>query len=428
MDILIIIFLIILNGVFSMSEIAVISARKARLTTDAKQGNSSAKAALKLANEPDRFLSTIQIGITLIGILTGVYSGDVLADDFDAVLKNIGVPESVSYTLAKTTIVIAVTYLTLIFGELVPKRIGLSVAEKVAKVMARPMQILSTVASPFVWILSKSTSLIFNVLKIDKTESKVTEAEIKTMMQEGYEGGEVKEVEQDIVERVFSLGDRTLESIMTYRGEIISIDINMSREDIIKTIENDFHDVYPVVNKSLDNLQGIVLLKDIFCNIDSERFNLESLISTPQYFHETMEVYSALDEMKKRQTQYAIVCDEFGALQGIVTMRDILEGLIGYFPNENEEPEIIKRKDGGWLIDGQCPFYDFLDYFDMTDLYPDNEYNTISGLILEQLEHIPQTGEKTEWKSFVMEIVDMDGARIDKVLLTLKEDEEEIAD
>jgi len=428
MEILIVVFLILLNGLFSMSEIAVISARKSRLTTDAKQGSSSAKAALKLANEPDRFLSTIQIGITLIGILTGVYSGDVLAADFDKVLKSIGVPEAFSYSLAKTSIVIFVTYLTLIFGELVPKRIGLSIAEKVAKMMARPMNILSTIASPFVWVLSKSTSLIFSTFNINKEETKVTEAEIKTMMQEGFEGGEVKEVEQDIVERVFSLGDRTLESIMTYRKDIVWLDPNMSREEVVNTIKDDFHDVYPVATKSLDNILGIVSLKDLFYCINSSEFDIKNITNAPQYFHESMEVYSALDEMKKRKTQYAIVCDEFGSLQGIVTMRDILEGLVGYLPDEHEEPEIIKRQDGGWLIDGQCPFYDFLDYFDMTDLYPDNEYNTVSGLILEQLEHIPYTGEKTEWNSFILEIVDMDGARIDKILLTRKGDDDEMAD
>lgn len=427
MEILIVVLLILLNGLFSMSEIAVISARKSRLITEAKHGDKSAKSALKLANDPDRFLSTIQIGITLIGILTGVYSGDVLSGDFNEILKNIGVPETISYSLAKTLIIVFVTYLTLIFGELVPKRIGLSTAEKVAKFIARPMHILSLIGSPFVWALSKSTAFIFNVLNIGKYDEKVTEAEIKSMMQVGFEDGEVKEVEQDIVERVFSLGDRTIESIMTYRNEIIWLDPNMSQDEITSIVKNHFHDIYPVAEKSLDNILGIVSLKDLFSSINSDQFDLREAISAPQYFHENMEVYAALDTMRNEKMQYAIVCDEFGGLQGIVTMRDILEGLVGYLPEEHEEPEIIERQDGGWLIDGQCSFYDMLEYFEITDLYTSNEYNTVSGLILAKLEHIPHTGEKIAWNSFTLEIVDMDGARIDKVLVT-KRDEEEMAD
>lgn len=412
-----------------MSEIAVISARKASLMSEAKSGSKSAKAALNLANDPDRFLSTIQIGITLIGILTGLYSGDVLAGDFDPILQQIGVPASISYSVSQIIIVALVTFLTLIFGELVPKRIGLSVAEKVAKIMARPMYLLSLLSSPIVWLLSKSTSLMFNLLNLKNAETKVTEAEIKSMMQEGLADGEVQEVEQDIMERVFSLGDRDLESIMTHRSELVWLDIKMTRSEILEVIKSDFHDVYPVATRGLDNVDGVVLIEDLFGVINEENFDLQKLLRPAQFFHETMEVYKALELMRDKRSQYALVCDEFGSIQGIVTMIDILEGLVGALPSPLDEPEIIQRQDGGWLVDGQCPFYDFLDYFGLEEIYSQFDFNTVSGLILNQLERIPTTGEITEWNSFQFEIVDMDGARIDKLLVTLKPAlDEELAD
>lgn len=417
MEIAIIVALILLNGIFSMSEIAVVSARKSSLNNEAKRGNKSAQSAVNLANNPDRFLSTVQVGITLIGILTGLYSGDVLADDFAKVLSNTGIPQQYVLTVSKVSIVIVVTYFTIVFGELVPKRIGLSAAEKIAKFIARPMHYLSIAASPFVWVLSKSTSLIFNLLGIKNSDTKVTEEEIKSMIQEGIEVGEVQEVEQDIVERVFTLGDRDLESIMTYRGEIVWIDTDMTNQEIIGIIQNNPFDKYPVGNKDLDHVEGIVHLKDMFGKIEDPDFDIMQVVRPVHYFHENMEVYSALEEMKMKHVQYALVCDEFGIVRGIVTLKDILEALVGTILDPHEEPDIVQRQDGSCLVDGQCSFYDFLTYFKKGDLYSKYEYNTLSGLILDLLEHIPRTGELLTWKGFSFEIVDMDGARIDKVLV-----------
>lgn len=245
-EIIIIVVLILLNGIFAMSEIALISARKSSLTADVKNGSKVAQLALKLANEPDRFLSTIQIGITLIGILTGIYSGAALADDFSLVLNMWGVSPSYSPMIAQGIIIVFVTYLTLIFGELVPKRIGLSIAERTSKIVARPMYVLSIVAAPFVWLLSKSTSMMFNVLGIKDSGNKVTEEEIKSIVQEGMEDGEVQEVEQDIVERVFLLGDLKINSIMTQRIDITWLDLGMDKEQIKKTFEYKMFDMYPV--------------------------------------------------------------------------------------------------------------------------------------------------------------------------------------
>ncbi len=427
MEITIIIALIILNGLFAMSEIALISARKSSLNNDIRHGSSGAKIALKLANDPDKFLSTIQIGITLIGILTGIYSGDVLAKDFGNILVSYGVAPAYAYMLAQALIVIIVTYLTILFGELVPKRIGMGAATRVAKFMARPMYWLSVIASPFVWILAKSTSLFINLLGIDASEEKVTEEEIKAMIDEGTESGEVQEVEQDIVDRVFSLGDRSIDSIMTYRSDIVSIDIDMNNRQVHDIVCQHLYQVYPVTkDNTLDNIIGVVYLKDLFGKLDSVEFNLRDVIRPAEYFHENMDVYKVLEQIREHNIKYGLICDEFGSLQGIITMKDILEALVGSLPSDSEESEIVQRKDGSWLIDGQCSFYDFLSHFEQEELYTDDtNYTTLGGLILEELGYIPKAGETVTWNGFTLEVVDMDGARIDKVLVNYQPSTEE---
>lgn len=401
-----------------MSEIALVSARKSRLEIDAKKGNRSAKTALDLVNRPDKFLSTVQIGITLVGILTGLYSGEAFAADFAVVIAGVPVLKPYSMVIAKTIIVIVVTYLTLIFGELVPKRIGMGFAEAVSKIIAKPMNVLSVIASPFVWLLSKSTALVIKLIGLrESDESKVTEEEIKAIVKEGMDVGEVQEVEQDIVERVFNLGDRNVGSIMTHRSELVWLDVADSIEQIRSKVQENLFNIYPVASGKLDELQGVVFLKDLFLHIDSPGFQLKNITYPAQYLPENQSVYNALAQFKQARVKYGIVTDEFGGIQGIVTMKDILEGLIGQMPEAGEESEIIERADGSWLVDGQLSFYDFLAYFDMEELYPDYDYNTLSGLILEMLEHVPRTGEILFWLNFRLEIVDMDGARIDKVMV-----------
>ena len=426
MEIVIIIGLILLNGVLSMSEIAMVSARKSRLEADVKKGSKSAKTALKLANAPDTFLSTIQIGITLIGILTGLYSGEVLAQNFGKVIAMIKPLETHAVAIAQTLIVIIVTYLTLIIGELVPKRIGMSASERVAKLVARPMNFLSKLALPFVWLLSKSTSATLKLLGINTQENnKVTEDEIKAIIQEGTDGGEIREVEQDIVERVFNLGDRNVGSIMTHRSEMVWLNVNYTKEQIEEIVKNNLFNTYPVADQNLDSIVGVVHLKDLFGRLDEEGFKLSKVLRAPQYIPENLSVYNALELMRTTGGRYGIVTDEFGSIEGIVTLKDIVRALIGSMPEIGEEQEIVAREDGSFLIDGQIPFYDFLAHFDMEDLYNEFNYNTLSGLILEELEHIPHTGEKLSWRNFDFEIVDMDAARIDKVLVSLKKSEEE---
>lgn len=418
MEIFIIIILILLNGVLAMSEIALVSARKSRLETEAKKGNKSAKTALRLSNDPDKFLSTIQIGITLIGILTGLYSGEAFATDFAEVVKRIPGLEPYALGLSKTFIVVVVTYLTLIFGELVPKRIGLGCAERVAMWVAKPMNFLSALSSPFVWLLSKSTSLSVKILGINTVaDSKVTEDEIKAIVKEGLDDGEVQEVEQDIVERVFNLGDRKIGSIMTHRSELVWLDVNDTNKVILSKVKENLYNIYPVSDGKFDNLLGVVYLKDLFGKIDEPGFSISQVIRPAQFLPENLSVYSALEQFRKTAIKYGIVTDEFGGIEGIVTLKDIMEGLVGQVPDAGEELEIIERSDGTWLVDGQYSFYDFLEYFDMEDLYSEHDYNTLSGLILEILERVPRTGEKLTWLCFEFEIVDMDAARIDKVLV-----------
>lgn len=418
MEIFIIAGLILLNGFLSMSEIALVSARKTRLETEAKRGNKSAKTALQLSNQPDKFLSTIQIGITLIGILTGLYSGEAFAQDFAVIVAQVPVLEPYALGIAKTTIVILVTYFTLIFGELVPKRIGMGCAEKVSMLVAKPMNILSFIASPFVWLLSKSTLLTVRLTGINTIdETKVTEEEIKAIVKEGFHGGEVQEVEQDIVERVFNLGDRNVGSIMTHRSELVWLDVTDSIDEIREKVQENLFNIYPVASEKFDNIVGVVYLKDLFGKIESPEFSLSQVIRPAQFLPENQSVYNALEQFKVARVKYGIVTDEFGGIQGIVTLKDIMEGLIGQVPEAGEELEITERADGTWLVDGQYSFYDFLEYFDMEDLYAEHDYNTLSGLLLEILERVPKTGETLSWLCFEFEIVDMDGARIDKVLV-----------
>lgn len=401
-----------------MSEIAVISARKSRLRNQANLGSKSAASALQLAEEPNNFLSTVQVGITLIGILTGLYSGDVLAYKLSPVLENWGMAPVLAYRISQTFIVIIVTYFSIIFGELLPKRIGLGRAEKIAKIIARPMQGLSFIARPFVWILSTSTTLLFNLFGIQVEEEKVTEEEIKFLIQESREDGEVQQVEQEIVERVFTLGDRDLESIMTPRREIVWLNSQLTKEEIRVFIAENPHTKYPVGDGSLDKVEGIAYLTDLFLNLDCDDFDLKSIVREAQLFYESKEVYSALEEMKTKKNHYALIVDEFGAVSGLVTMKDMLEAFVGDIPESHEQPEIIQRADGSYLVDGQCSFYNFLSYFKLGDLYSDHEYNTLGGLILEELGNIPQPGDTINWQGFLIEVVDMDGTRIDKVLVT----------
>ncbi|MDR0799828.1 MAG: hemolysin family protein [Dysgonamonadaceae bacterium] len=419
MEIMIVLLLIFLNGLLSMSEIALVSARKSRLETEVKKGKKSALTALKLSNEPNRFLSTVQIGITLVGILTGLYSGEAFSGHLAEVIAGIDMFAPYSVSIAKALVVIVVTYITLIFGELVPKRLGMTRPEQISKLVAKPMTILAFIASPVVWLLSKSTSLIYKLFGIKEDEdSKVTEEEIKAIIKEGVDDGEVQEVEHEIVERVFSLGDRDVESIMTHRSELAWLDINDDKEKIRDKVTNNIHNVYPVFSGDHSDVAGAVQLKDLFGKVDLPGFSLADMLIAPLYIPETLSVYNALERFREANVKYGFVVDEFGDLLGIVTLKDILEALVGHMNETGDEKEMVMREDGSLLVDGQCSFYNFLEYFDLEYLYSEYDYNTLSGLILELLGHIPTAGEKISWQGLDFEIVDMDSARIDKIMVS----------
>ncbi len=424
LDILIILILVVINGFFSLSEVALISARKGKLQALAREGNRSARQALLLMEDPDRFLSTAQIGITIVSILTGIYSGAALSDRFGAILQTWGMNASSAHFTAKTIIVVVATYLQCCMGELVPKRIGIDFADRMARLCAPPMMLFSKLSFPAVWLLTKNTEGFIRVFRLHHTENKVTEEEIKSVIQEGTDAGEVQEVEQDIMERALVLGDQTVDSLMTHRNDLVTLDIGMTAAEVEAVIRQTPYATYPVIDEDLDNVQGIVTLKDLVLILGREDFSLKSIIKEPHYFPENMTVYKALEQLKADRLNRALVCDEFGSLQGIISLKDILEGLVGSIAEPSEAPDIVEQDDHrSWLVSGQCLFYDFLAWFDAEDYYtPD--FTTVGGLILDLLERIPHEGEQVEWRGFQLTVQQMDGQRIDKVLVRKTEPED----
>ena len=419
MEIFIIFFLILLNGLFSMSEIALISARKNRLESSAKKGNQSAKIALALANSPNKFLSTVQIGITLIGILTGIYSGDKITTDVKIFVSSIEVLQPYASSIAVGIVVVVLTFFSLVLGELLPKRIGLNYPEKIAKMVAVPMKTVSIVTAPFIWLLTNSTEFLLKIMQIKPSaDGRVTEEEIKAIIKEGTEGGEVQEIEQDIVERVFHIGDRKINSLMTHRKAVAMLPITADKEQVRAIILEEIHSTYPVYGEDSDDIVGVVSLKNIFANMESESFNLQKIITEASYMMEFTSAYKALEEFKKSNIKYAVVTDEYGVFQGMITINDILEALVGDASDfHKEEFRLIENPDGSWFIDGHYSLHDFLTYFELDELINDYEVTTVSGLIMTELTHIPKEGEILVWQKMELTVVDMDGAKIDKVMV-----------
>ncbi len=424
MEILIILFLILLNGVFSMSEIALISARKNRLENAAKKGNRNAKVALDLANSPNTFLSTVQIGITLIGILTGIFSGDKITTDVRVFIEGFAVLKPYADSVAVGIVVVILTFFSLVLGELLPKRIGLNYPEAIAKGVAVPMKMVSIVTKPFIWLLIKSTEFLLDVFKIKPTaDGKVTEEEIKAIIKEGTEGGEVQEIEQDIVERVFHIGDRKVNSLMTHRKAIDYLTVNNTSDEVKQKVFQDLHSLYPVCKDNLDEIIGVVSLKDLIVQFDNTPFSLNDFIKEPIYMIEHTSAYKALENFKRSKIHYALVTDEYGIFQGMITLNDILEALVGDASEfYGDDFKLIARQDGTYLVDGHYSLHDFLTYFDMDDLINDYDVTTVSGLIMTEMGKIPKQGEILIWNKYELEIIDMDGVKIDKVLVrALKE-------
>lgn len=413
-----------------MSEMAVISSRKSKLESDSKKGNKSAKQVLAVVDNPDKFLSTIQIAITTIGLIIGLYTGESYVRKLADVFIRMKIDVTISTITSRVIIVMAETYVMLVLGELVPKIIGRSNPEKIASRIIKPMHALSKIAYPFVWLLTKSTNGLTSLFGIEQnTNNKPTEEEIKSIIDDSADAGEIEIAEHDIVGRVFDLGDRGIVSLMTHRSELEWFDVNETIEDIMPKLAKEVHYIYPVADKGLDNILGVIYIKDLFAIAVENKKNIKvkDIMREPQFIHESVSIYDVLEIFKKNRIHYSFIIDEFGMVQGMVTMNNILEAIVGNssdFETEDEEQEFVKRQDGTYLVDGQYPFYDFLCHFNREDDYQDNKINTLSGLILGITGKIPKEGEKINWKEFTFEIIDMDKTRIDKVLVVENKIEE----
>lgn len=422
LEILIIIGLIVLNGIFSMSEMSLVSSRKYKLETARKRGKKGASIALDLSENPTRFLSTVQIGITLIGILLGVYSGEKLADDVQGILLNLGVGEVYVHDLAVGVIVVITTYLSIVLGELFPKRLGMTFPEPIAMALARPMKVLSLLTSPFVWLLTVSNNLLVKFFGVKNTvESRVSEEEIKSIIRESAEGGEIQDIEQDIVERVFEFGDRRVNSLITHKSDLVFFNETDDWETIRGKISTEKHSAYPVCrNNDVDQVIGIVLLKDLFDPMDDKGFQLSNYIRQPLYLSEGTFAYKLLEKFKKDGIHYAVVVDEYGSTQGFVTMDDVVDALIGDVTENNQnEYRITPRDENSWFADGQFPFVEFLHYFDIdpqSDL--EGEFVTLAGFFIHTTGSLPEIGATLVFEGYRLEIVDKDGQRIDKIMIT----------
>lgn len=403
-----------------MSEIALISSRKFKLENAAKRGNKNARTALDLANNPNKFLSTVQIGITLIGILTGIYSGEQITLNLTATIKHIAPLAPYAHTIAVLAIVVIVTFFSIVFGELIPKRIGLLYPETIASLVARPMNVISKIAAPFIYLLTGTNDLFMKVFGIkDNMDGRVSEEEIKAIVQQSAEGGEIQQIEHNIVERVFALGDRKVTELMTHRTDIIWLDVHNTLDQVRNTASKVLHSIYPVANGSIDKLIGVVNVKELFAaNIEATSFDLSKYVIKPLIVHDNEAAYSVLEKFREARFHLAVIVDEYGSVLGIITMDDVLDALVGDVSEyNNTEYNIIKRDDNSWLADAQYPYFELLRYFGFKDEDSDGDYNTIAGMILDKMGKIPHPGEKLLWHDFEIEIVDMDGMRIDKLII-----------
>jgi putative hemolysin len=421
MELFILGILILINGLFTMSEIALVSARKSKLESQAERGDLSARTALELSQNPEIFLSAAQIGITLISILTGVYSGERFSKQLAPTIGQIEILQPYQNTIATTIIVIIVTFLSIIFGELIPKRIGLLRAEKIAKLVATPIKIFAKFTHPIVWSLNKVSNLFFTIFNIKRgKDDAVTEEEIKTLITEGTEAGTIDEAEQEIINRVFHLGDRNTTSLMTHRSDIIWFNLDDNEEKIKEKIISEPHSVYPICDGSVDNIKGVVSIKDLYVNPDHKLF--KDIMQPALFIPDNNSPYQLLEKFKQTKTHSCFIVDEYGSILGLITLNDILEAIVGDMPQPDvPDYEITEREDGSFLVDAQIPFYDFLSRFEKTEWMNEGAHNfdTFAGFILHELEHIPKTGEQFDWKGFKFEVIDMDGHRIDKVLVKI---------
>jgi putative hemolysin len=416
-QILVIFLLIVLNGLFAMSETAIFVSRRARLQTRANEGDKKAHRALALAENPNRFLPTVQLGITLIGVLAAAFGGALLARDLAGVLARISLIAPYAAPVSLAVVVILITFFSMLIGELVPKRLALQNPERIASSIAGLMSIISSAFSPVVWVLGKSTDLVLRVLRIRPSEEPpVTEEELQVLLEQGTQAGVFEEAEQDMVEGVFSLGDRRVNALMTPRNEIVWLDVNDSGAEIRRKIAESPYSRYPVCVDSLDHILGIVKVKDVLLADAQDGKQLKQLVRPALFIPETAFGSRALEMFKGGKAEMVLIVDEFGVVQGLLTISNIMEEIVGDL--EKEEPQAMQRQDGSWLLDGMLPVDEFKDIFKIDQLPDEEEYETLGGFVMMYLGRIPQTDEQFEWKGLRFEIEDMDDKRVDKILVT----------
>jgi putative hemolysin len=419
-EILVIFLLIIINGVLAMSEAALLASRKAKLQQMANEGDKTAAFTLELLKSPNIFLSTIQIGITLIGVLAGAVGGATIAEALAVSFHDLPYIGIYSETLGIGIVVIVITVLTIWLGELVPKRLGINSPEKVAKIVAGPMIFISTLFSPLVKLMSWGTELVLTMFGVKPTnEPMITEEELQVLIDQGTQAGIFEEAQQDMVEGIFSLGDTRIYSVMTPRTEIVWLDVNDSVEEILEKISSSPYSRFPIREDSLETIVGIVKSRDLLVTtLSKKEINLKELARPAYFIPETMLASRALEVLKKNNTEMLLVVDEFGGVQGLMTINDILEEIVGDM--EGEEPQATQRQDGSWLLDGMLEVDEFKEIFDLNELPHEDEYETLSGFVMTSLGRLPQTADHFEWSNLRFEVMDMDGRRVDKVLVTSK--------
>ncbi len=417
-EILMILALILVNAVLAMSEAALVASRKARLQQQAGEGNKSSSLALKLVEDPNIYLSTIQIGITLIGVLAGAVGGATIAKALAGALQDIPYIGEYSDSIALGVVVVVITVLTIWLGELVPKRLGLNSPEKIAQAVAGPMLFLSRVFSPFIKLMSGATNFVLRLIGVNPSfEPPITEEELQMLISQGTQAGVFEESEQDMVEGIFSLGDSRVYSLMTPRTELVWLDVTDSIEEIRQKIADCPYSRFPVRQDSLETILGIVKSRDLLVDsLSGKEIDLKALLKPAHFIPESMFASRALELFREKNTELLLVVDEFGGLQGLLTINDILEEIVGAM--EFEEPQATLRQDGSWLLDGMLEVDEFKELFHFSALPHEDEYETLSGFVMTSLGRVPQATDHFEWSGYRFEIMDMDGRRVDKVLVT----------
>lgn len=426
LEIFLIAILIIINGLFSMTEIAVVSARKVRLAKDAEEGSAGAAAAIELQENPDRFLSTVQIGITLVGILSGAFGGAKASQSLAGFISEIPALAPYASSIAFGIVILVITFFSLVIGELVPKNIGLTIPETIAKMFSRPMYFISRITAPVVWFLSKSTSFLLKILRINtNAEAAITEEEIKAHIAHGTKIGVLDETEQELIESVIRLDDQRITAFMTPRQEIAWINLNDNIEINQQKMVDSPSSRLPVGRGSLDEIVGFVKAKDLLTAVlKGEEMDIESVLKEPLFVPESQTGLELLELFRVSHTHLAVIINEFGTTEGLITMNDVMEAIVGDLTlGGTVEESVIKREDGSLLLDGRLSILEFQETLGIKNL-PDGErqtYQTLGGFVLARMERLPKEGEKFEWANYTFEIMDMDGRRIDKVLATRKE-------